>query len=124
MESGRIRHRRSYNQPLKVVDVTWVFTEDQFNTFQNFFEDTLGNGVLPFSVYLLQNVLVVGFLNATYSFTSDDRCMTVKTSLYYIEEDELALFGQDFELYELEDFNGVTAGTGLTGNWITADGTL
>ena len=52
MDSGRIRLRRQFSDPLELLEVTWNFTDDQFQAFESFFTSTLSNGEKAFTIYL------------------------------------------------------------------------
>src|SRR6266545_6121908 len=54
MESGRSRVRRSFTEPIEVMEVTWNFTEDQYVAFQTFFQEEIENGSLPFVMETLE----------------------------------------------------------------------
>ena len=48
IRSRRARFLRSY----KTLELSWNFTEAQFSTFRDFFEDDLGNGSAQFQIEL------------------------------------------------------------------------
>lgn len=48
MESSRVRRRRMQADLQEFLKVSWNFTEDEFNTFKSFYEDTLDNGTISF----------------------------------------------------------------------------
>lgn len=48
METGRVRRRRRFNRVNTTVQVSWVFTTAQFDTFKTFFSDTTSGGLVWF----------------------------------------------------------------------------
>lgn len=69
MESARTRKRRLFTDALELVDVTWHFTYDQFETFKGFFEDDLEHGSNRFEMshYSLEES-VPGVVTEEYTF--------------------------------------------------------
>ena len=84
MEGARIRSRRNHDASLYLIDVKWTFTQDQYDTFRTFFDDTLFNGEDPFIIDLDSPSTEVVFLGG-YSFTKADNQFTVSSSLEVIE---------------------------------------
>jgi len=95
MESGRSRIRRMHLEPLEVVDVTWNFVADAYETFKTFFINELEQGSLPFSMttyeldtdprFSLHITRAYAFLDGTYSFTYSDNQFTVTATLEIVE---------------------------------------
>lgn len=86
MEGGWIRKRRQHLEPRKVWDVEWNFVVDQFVTFKDFFDGDLGNGSLPFVLYMLGGFKRVVFADADYSYTRTDNLFNVTASLEVVAD--------------------------------------
>ena len=140
MDSGRLRIRRLHDVPFTLLSAKWTFTEEQFQTFQSFFEDTLGNGVETFAINLGDTVHDVVFYESNYTFKQLRRVTEVTAVL-----DILTLIppydysacsmvniagvagGDTFDCYPEGELPGsllqphyivsLTGGTGLTGGW-------
>lgn len=80
METGRLRKRRQQEDRREIWDVTWNFTEDQFETFKEFFDTTLKNGSIRFHIELLGVDRTVEFFTP-YSFNHTDNLFSVSASL-------------------------------------------
>jgi len=78
MESGRVRTRRTYDIPVKMIDVTWNFTLDQFNEFRSFFNDDLENGTLTFD---WEEEGSLAFFPPSYEVTGTDGVYSVRAKL-------------------------------------------
>lgn len=97
MESGRPRVRPADVESLEVMDATWNFTQDQYNTFQTFFINELEHGEKIFELVTLEQapdptkvrqwVREVAFLDATYSFNRSDNLFVVQAVLEIDAED-------------------------------------
>jgi len=92
MESGRRRVRRMHDTPIEFIEATWNFTEDQFDTFKTWFENTLENGSLPFYMittdppsYRLNWELA--FKDGNYEFDRSDNLFSVKAVLEVLDVD-------------------------------------
>jgi hypothetical protein len=96
-ESGRIRKRRLVEDPREGLDVVWNFTEDEFEAFKTFFDESLENGSLTFLITLFGREREVDFRDSTYGFNHSDNLYTVIAKLLIAP-----LIGNptdDFELY-------------------------
>jgi len=82
-ETGRVRNRRNFQDPIKYVDVVWNFTEDQFSTFKSYFETELENGTLSFIIELFGTDTEVFFFDCSYSFSRSDNLFSVQAFLQY-----------------------------------------
>lgn len=51
-ESSAILRRSRFTKSYSTIAVAWTFTEDQFQTFEDFFLNDLGNGVAQFKIEL------------------------------------------------------------------------
>lgn len=80
METGRLRKRRQQMDHREVWDVNWNFTEDQFETFKNFFDVTLKNGSIRFHIELFGVDRIAEFF-APYSFNHTDNLFSVGATL-------------------------------------------
>jgi hypothetical protein len=60
------------------MDVSWNFTQDQFDDFRTFFNETLVNGSLTFD---WEEVGTLSFWQATYSFSRTDNLFSVTATL-------------------------------------------
>lgn len=109
MESARIRVRRDALDPLEIVEVSWNFTEDQFEEFKTFFEETLLNGSQSFQLQTLDTGSTRDRLRATtrtvafldnYRFSRSDNLFNVGgtlevVSVTYLEITRLQWEGSD-----------------------------
>lgn len=96
MESKRIRRRRTHSAILDILEVRWHLTADQFQWFKDFFEDTLQNGTLPFTMTTFDpspkpGIVVeidwkLAFLNATYTLVRSDNLFAVDADLEVFHE--------------------------------------
>ena len=98
MDSKRTRVRRSYETYLDLVDFDWNFTEDEFDTFKTFFEDSLLNGTYPFVITLVDiddssqyAITEYAFWEATYSFSRSDNLVNVFATCVVLEEEVEAI---------------------------------
>lgn len=96
MESNRVRTRRVHHEVFETIDVQWNFTEDEYNTFRNWFIAELDQGVLRFQMVTLElsptdTVMevtrVLAFLDGTYNFNRSDNLFTVTATLEVDQED-------------------------------------
>lgn len=78
METGRMRNRRVYDIPVKMIQVAWNFTQDEFDTFKSFFDTDLENGTLTFD---WDEEGTLAFYPATYDFTRTDNLFAVSATL-------------------------------------------
>lgn len=91
MESLRSRVRRAHAAPLKVMSVSWNFTQDQYEAFEAFFIETIQQGSLPFAMETLEQdpdplfvrafLRELAFLNGTYKWTQSDNLFIVTAEL-------------------------------------------
>lgn len=99
MESRRSRIRRDHLAILKAMEVHWSFTEDQYDSFQDFFAVTLKQGEYAFTMSTMEKTAnsageiedteitrVYAFFNATYSFSVSDNLVAVDATLLVVEE--------------------------------------
>lgn len=96
MESRRYRCRRQHLALLKLVDVSWNFTEDEYAIFQEFFIEQLNQGELLFAMVsiepdsnpALQRTYIRGlsFWGGTYEFSRSDNLFTVSATLEIVVE--------------------------------------
>lgn len=87
MESGRMRLRRSYDTEVHYIQATWHFTEDEFDRFKMWFEETLINGEVAFSMETYDESVNAGeveeitwellFAEGNYSFSHSDNLYQV-----------------------------------------------
>jgi len=52
IEYGHPEYRNRFSQTYVLLEVTWMFTDGQLSTFENFYQDSLGNGTALFSIEL------------------------------------------------------------------------
>lgn len=113
MESGRMRNRRIYPEPIELIDVTWNFTSDEFEAFKDFFEAELENGSLHFTLAVpdfappLTDRTVtreLAFWEGNYAFARGDNLFSVKATLEIVNEFtvDVALPPPENSLPELE----------------------
>jgi len=105
MESGRPRVRAADRECLEVMNATWNFTGDQYNTFRDFFINELEHGEKVFELVTLEQdsdptqirqvVREVAFLDATYTFNRSDNLFTVEAELE-IDAEEYAVIDNPF----------------------------
>jgi hypothetical protein len=96
MESGRMRRRRTFLDPLELIAVSWNFTEDQFEAFKTFFEIDLQNGSEHFELitpdfppagFVFRTVTrVLAFWECNYAFTRSDNLFSVTATLEVVSE--------------------------------------
>jgi hypothetical protein len=95
MESKRIRIRRMQVCSIELLDVTWHFTKDEYELFEQFFNETLETGSLPFSITtkesdpfgsgLVEVDRNVAFWKAEYSFSRSDNLYAVTATLEIVD---------------------------------------
>lgn len=78
MESGRMRSRRMYEIPMRMIGVSWNFTQDQFDTFRSFFNEDLENGTLTFD---WEEEGTLAFYPPTYDVSHTNGLFTVTAQL-------------------------------------------
>ena len=150
MESGRVRVRRYYEAAVEIHDFEWAFTEDEFETFKTFFEDSLLHGEYPFVMTLTdpdnalsETEIEMGFHEANYQWSYTDRVYLVRAvmlveleTITVIEEFFPALCGiviwpavsdgegggTTFECYPLTTYNGSTMPPAGTGILVVYNG--
>ena len=115
MESGRIRKRRLFVDPMKTVEAQWCFLNDQFSSFQSFFEETLGNGSLSFVLAIYGEDKVVSFMG-NYASSHASNQITVTGTLQIITNlsQFLALSGQTENPILLSDSEDLVLQSGVT----------
>lgn len=100
MESGRIRSRRQFEDPVEILEVEWHFTEDQFETFKDFFDVTLVNGTLSFTIALeSETEREVVFFEANYAYSSSDNLFIVNSQLELLS---LPAVTMTIDIFEVE----------------------
>lgn len=96
MESARRRVRRTEAGSQEFIEVSWNFTQDQYEVFRAFFNDTLRQGsnyfLLPLKGYQRWVDRAVSFVDAKYTFSHTDNLYNVSATL---------------ELYQSEVFDRV-----------------
>jgi len=104
MESGRVRVRKYYEDPVEVHDFEWTFTADQFETFVSFFEDSLLHGEYPFVMTLQdpdddlsETEIEMGFHEANYQFSYSDGAYLVR-AVMIVELETIAVIVEFFPL--------------------------
>ncbi len=115
MESGRVRNRRDYLEPMETLEVQWSFIEEEFGIFKAFFDQTLENGSQSFTFNVFGEDKEMAFLDGNYSFSHSDNLVSVVATLEYLpvvinlviggeggggigEEDTYAIGGEGGEL--------------------------
>ena len=101
MESRRGRVRRNHASSLVVLEVSWVFTQDQYAIFRTFFIETLEQGSSPFALVTLEMdpdptlaremTRQVAFFDGTYAFSVSDNCVAVDASLEVDAEEYVSI---------------------------------
>lgn len=102
MESRRKRVRRQHHEALEMMDVQWNFTQDQYDTFRNWFIDELDQGVKTFPLSTLElspepgKMLAVtricAFINVPpYTFSRSDDLFTVFATLAIDREESIVI---------------------------------
>lgn len=84
MESGRVRNRRVYLEPMEHLEVQWNFTEDEFSTFKVFFDQTISNGSRSFMMEVFGEETEMAFAEGNYSFSRSDNLVSVVATLEYL----------------------------------------
>ena len=150
MESGRVRVRKYYEDPVEVHDFEWTFTADQFETFVSFFEDSLLHGEYPFVMTLQdpdddlsETEIEMGFHEANYQFSYSDGAYLVR-AVMIVELETIEVIveffpllcgvviwpevsdgeggGTTFECYPLTTYNGSTMPPAGTGILVVYNG--
>lgn len=84
-ESGRSRYRRLILLPFETIDVQWMFTGDQFETFKNYFEQDLDNGSRDVAVEIYGRARTMVFAESTYDVNRSDNLFNVSAKLEYLD---------------------------------------
>tara|TARA_A100000171_G_scaffold53079_1_gene76351 strand:- start:29228 stop:33025 length:3798 start_codon:yes stop_codon:yes gene_type:complete len=96
MESQRVRHRRTLLVDFEILEATWNFTEDEFDAFNTFYNDTLCNGEGSFELdttepdedpYFLRSYTRVYAFHDKPDFSRSDNLFEVNAKLLVVEED-------------------------------------
>ena len=70
METGIPRQRRRFTAPLDVIAVTWIFSDSEFTTFENFVNNDINGGADWFDCDLKDGqgvrTMEVRFMGGTY----------------------------------------------------------
>jgi len=87
METGRVRNRRGFATTLDTYEATWMFTQDQFVAFRDFFNETLENGSLSFMLPMQDDTEIeAAFMKGVYQFSRSDNLYSVKGVLEVVED--------------------------------------
>lgn len=96
METKRTRVYRSHTAPIKVLEVKFNFTEDEYSLFQSFFITDLQQGSLSFVLESMElgvsvdlprtYVRELAFLDPSYHFTRTDNLVIVDASFEVVSE--------------------------------------
>ncbi len=96
------RIRRAYSDYQILVDLVWVFTEDEFEAFKTFFETDLVNGQYSFVITITdpndssqEIVTEYGFYNGTYQVARSDNQYNVQAQMI-IEEELIEVIPEPF----------------------------
>lgn len=91
MESRRTRVRRVHDSSIKLMEVMWNFTVDEYDTFRTFFIEELEHGERPFVLMTLEQspdptvirefARDVAFFDGGYQFSGSDNLVTVEAVL-------------------------------------------
>jgi len=91
MESRRMRSRRDNEAPLATLEVSWNFTQDEYDIFRTFFIEELVHGESTFVLITLEQApdpsmvrqftREVAFLDGQYTFDTSDNLVTVNATL-------------------------------------------
>jgi hypothetical protein len=112
MESGRMRIRRASLLPQEFIKVRWNFTEDQYETFEQFFQTTILNGELSFLLvtydpsseeFMVTEVhREVAFVEGKYGFTKSDNLFAVSATLEVVDVETVLIEDPSSALPALE----------------------
>lgn len=113
-ESGRARQRRRFSHNLKLMQVNWLFTYEQFLVWRVFLIEGISNGADYFTMeFLIDDVLdekTVRIVEGSYNAQKSDNWWRVN-AVVEIENMELSEYPGLFSIYEVlkDDFDGEEA---------------
>ena len=113
-EGGRYRQRNKYEHNLKMLNVTWSFTYEQFLMWRVFLVEGIANGADYFTMELLiddvLDIKTVRIVEGTYKAQKSDNRYEI-SAVVELENLELGTYPGLFSIYEAlaSDFDGEVA---------------
>lgn len=105
METGRARRRRTALEPIEYLECTWNFTQDEFESFKEFYEGDLSNGAFEFAMTTFDRSPVPGEMYEVtrllafagpYSFIHSDNLYTVNGVLEVVWANQISVEDPDY----------------------------
>jgi len=81
MDSGRTRVRRQFPYPLVTWEVAWNLTQDLYDEFRTFFQDTLQQGTITILLEIYGEEKELAFQDSRYSLSRSDGVFRVSAIL-------------------------------------------
>lgn len=80
METGRFRQVPLIDT-METAAVQWLFTEDQYSQFREFWHNDMQDGTIPVTLSIYGTLRACAFVEATYTWSRTDNVFAVSASL-------------------------------------------